>query len=582
MHFRIWPVILIVALGFAAYANSFNNKFIRDDFILVKSNPQITSASGVMRYFTGRAAIGGRQKWSSYRPFQMLTYALDHFVWKLDVRGCHFTNTALHILVALALYGFINILYGDRILSLFAGALFVVNPLHTEAVTYISGRADSLSALFMLLSFILYIKFCRLKRGGIYALMLACYALAVLSRENSMVLLPLLLLYHYVFRKKFEARAFFPLLGIAALYGLLRATVLKSLFADVAYSSGLVVRIPGFFVAIANYARLLVLPFDLHTSYGLGLFRFSDPAAISGVLITAGLLIWAFRKRHAKAPVFFSVCWFFIALLPQSNLYPINAFMAEHWLYLPSVGFFLVVAWFPASLYRRKSSKTFSLVLMAALLAFYVFLTRRQNEYWREPLAFYARTLKYAPDDYGEHVNLGLTYAGMGEMEKARSSFEKALALNPKYADAHYNLGKLQYERGEKEKAIASFRKTTELNPVHAEAHHNLGNAYHDAGRTEEAIDQYEKVIRINPYYADAYYALGNAYYAAGNREKASGFYEKALEINPGDGEVCYNLAVLYYQKKQYARAIKYCDRAARLGFEVDPKLFRLLSLFRK
>jgi len=579
---KLTAVILIIILGFVCYGNSLDGKFIRDDQALIKNNTLIRSASGVLSYFTGASALGARQKWGSYRPLQMITYALDYSLWKLDVKGYHLTNTILHILAALAIYWFVYFLFGDPLLSLFTGVLFVANPLHTEAVTYMSGRADSLALLFMLLSFIFYIKYIHAGGAGIFVLILLSYALALLSRENSLILPALLLLYHYTFKKKFKPIAFFSISALAFIYGLARLTALRSLSSDIVNTSTLLQRIPGFFVAITNYSRLLLLPLNLHTGYMPTLFKPGDPRMLVGLLIMVILLVYAFRKRRGDSPAFFSILWFFIALAPVSNLYPINAYMSEHWLYTPSIGFFLVLAGWIRSLYGKKGYKTLAFIIIISLTSFYSYLTIRQNDYWKEPLLFYKRTIEYAPGNYGEHVNLGLEYSHIGKKNEAEIAFKRALAINPRYADAHYNLGKLECDRGEKKKALASFKKAVEFNPRHPEAHHNLGNAYNDLGEKVLAVASYKKVIEINPRYADSYYALGNIYYEAGNRGKAIGMYRKVVEINPYDAEVLYNLAVAYYYEKRYRLAVRYCDRALALGYRASPKLLELLKPFRK
>ncbi|PIP04947.1 MAG: hypothetical protein COX52_14660, partial [Syntrophobacterales bacterium CG23_combo_of_CG06-09_8_20_14_all_48_27] len=161
---------LIIILGFSIYANSMKGKFIRDDESLIRDNIYIKSWSKVLNCFKNDIAAGGRQRWNSYRPFQMLTYMIDYSLWKLDVRGYHLINIILHILTALAIYWFINLIYGDSLLALFTSALFVINPLHVEAVSYISGRADSLSALFLLLCLIFYIKLVGRKNVMLYIL----------------------------------------------------------------------------------------------------------------------------------------------------------------------------------------------------------------------------------------------------------------------------------------------------------------------------------------------------------------------------------------------------------------------------
>ncbi|MFH1867700.1 MAG: hypothetical protein ABH843_01895, partial [Candidatus Omnitrophota bacterium] len=103
-------LILIVILGIAAYANSINGEFVWDDESIVEKNVYITSVSHIPDIFA-KDISGYGEKSRSYRPVQMLTYMLDHSIWKLDVRGYHITNIILHILAALSIYWLINILY---------------------------------------------------------------------------------------------------------------------------------------------------------------------------------------------------------------------------------------------------------------------------------------------------------------------------------------------------------------------------------------------------------------------------------------------------------------------------------------
>ena len=165
---------------------------------------------------------------------------------------------------------------------------------------------------------------------------------------------------------------------MAFIYIVLRLTVLRFLLPHISRSTTLFQRIPGFFVAITNYIRLLFLPLNLHMEYGAKLFYLTNPQAIIGILILSSLLIYAFRIRNSKL-TFFSISWFFVALLPLSNLYPINAYMAEHWLYLPSIGFFLLLSQGLNYLYTNKNLKVFTAILTITLLIFYSSLTIKQN-----------------------------------------------------------------------------------------------------------------------------------------------------------------------------------------------------------
>jgi len=545
-------IVIIIILGFAVYGNSLNGEFILDDTYLIKDNTYIKSWSNVSNIFSKDIAAGTALKTNFYRPFQTITLIADYSLWGLNAKGYHLTNIFLHILAALTIYWLINILYKDSALSLFTGILFITHPVHTEAIAYISGRADPSAALFMILCFIFYIKYFDSERPVHYILMLSSYILALLSRESSLILPVLILFYHHTSsggKNKIKIKEFTPILIIAFIYVLLRITILKSLLSNVLYPTALFQRIPGFFVAIINYIRLMLLPFNLHMEYGNELFSMTNPKAILGILTSSFLLFYAFRKRASDNLIFFSICWFFIALLPQSNIYPINAYMAEHWLYLPSIGFFLVLAKGLNYIYRKKGLRVIAAVFIICLSVFYSYLTVKQNYYWREPLTFYKRTLEYAPDNAKMVNNLAHLYYDIGKKEEAIIMFKKAIEINPHFAEAYNNLGIIYYyDKNNSEEAIALFKEAVENNPDFAGAYNNLGIVYKNIGKIEEAIASHKKAIEINPDYATAHY----------------------------------DLSLLYFHEKQYFLAVKYCDRAIELGYEAHPGFLEMLKPYRR
>ncbi|KPK42993.1 MAG: hypothetical protein AMJ78_00005, partial [Omnitrophica WOR_2 bacterium SM23_29] len=280
-------IALIIILGFVAYGNSLNGELLWDDHYLVKKNLFIKNPAYLPNIFTENIGAGGKGRFSFYRPLQILTYMVDYSLWELNAMGYHLTNTLLHILVAIGIYWLINVLCSDNLLSLFTALLFVVHPVHTEAVTYISGRADSLVAILMLLCIIFYIKNINKGNLALYAVMVLSYILALLSRENSLILPVLILLYHYAFKMRIKPKLFLPLLGLACLYIVLRVGVFRFMLPHEGCPYTTLQRIPGFFVAITNYSRLLLLPFDLHMEYGLKYFTLSNPKALLGAAILA-------------------------------------------------------------------------------------------------------------------------------------------------------------------------------------------------------------------------------------------------------------------------------------------------------
>ena len=593
-------ILLIIVLGFARYLNSMEGQFVWDDTYLVKNNIYIKSWGHISSIFTKDIAAGAQTQSNFYRPIQTLTYMFDHSIWGLDVRGYHLTNIFLHLLAAACVYWFITLLFANPKLSLVSSVLFVVHPVMTEAVCYISGRADLLAGVFMLLSIIYYIKSLRTKRAIPYIIALVSYAAALLSRESPLMMPVLLLVYHYAFKEKFDLRRFLPIAGIAVLYCILRFTHFNALLPHTIIDTTIFQRAPGFFVAFTEYLRLLILPIGLHMEYGNGLFNLLYPKAIFGLFAFAAILVYAFKNK-ASSLIFFSVTWFILTLLPQSNLYPINAYMAEHWLYMPSIGFFILLASGLERLYIKERYRRLAVAGAVSLTLFFSYLTVMQNTTWRDPIAFYERTLRYAPESFRAHNSLGIKYDEMGDRERAIASYrkaieynsyfiypyhnlatayaskgdtkeairwyEKAIEISPNFGGTYFNLGNLYSRAGKSDEAIQAYREALKRYPEYVEAHFNLGNSYKAAARYEEAIDAYTKAIRLDPKNTGAHNNLGNTYNAMGRPKEAIDSYRRAIEIDPNAPDAYNNLGALYSYIGQENDAISMFNKA----IEKDP-----------
>ncbi|MBN3038083.1 MAG: tetratricopeptide repeat protein [Candidatus Omnitrophica bacterium] len=561
----IIALVSIAVLGFIVYGNSLNGPFIWDDEVLVRDNVYIRSYTHLKSVFTKDIAEGSGKNYGFYRPFQMLTYMFDHALWKLNPRGYHLSNILLHILAGLAVFWLVSLLWDDFITSYLASLFFIVHPLHTEAVTYISGRSDSLSLLFMLLSIIFYIKNSSAKNTKFYVLMLLSYVFALLSRENVLVLPLLLLLYHYSFQKKLHKKEFFTISGLALVYITLRFTLFHFLLAHLAVETTLAQRIPGFFAAFFSYLKLIVLPFDLHMEYTDKLFSWQDPKVLAGITMMVAAFVYAFRVRKRDKFNFFCVAWFMITLLPQANLYPINAYMAEHWLYVPSIGFFLIIARELSVLFAAKKGRFIAIPMAIAFLVFYSSLTIRQNHYWNSPVIFYKTILEYSMDSAKTYNNLGERYLRDGQIDKALGAFKKAIDLNPDYAEVYNNLGNVYYASGRFEDAITSFNRAIDKKPAYAKAYYNLGRAYQQIGRDKAARDSYNKALSLNPNYINAYINLGFLYFKSRDYDQAIAALKAAIKVDPGCVSAYNNLGNIYNHLGNTDQAIAAYEKAAKL-----------------
>ncbi|MFC1699264.1 tetratricopeptide repeat protein [Candidatus Omnitrophota bacterium] len=592
-------IALIIVFGLGLYANSLNGRFILDDQALIKDNAYIKRFSYIPQVFRENLGQAAGIKSRAYRPMQMLSYMLDYSLYRLDVRGYHLSNVIIHILAAVSLFWLLALLTKNQLLAFGVSILFVVHPIHNSVVAYISGRADGLAVLFIFLTFITYLKLDQQKAKAGYIIMLLSYILALLSKENSLVFPLLLLVYHYTFQEKLKLSRFCPLLLIAVAYILLRLTFAQDLLSFSSGTSTLVQRIPGFFVAVTSYLKLLFLPLNLHLEYGDKLFKLFQPQAILGLSLLILLLGYAAKIRKQNKLISFAIFWFFIALLPCANLYYINAYMAENWLYLPAIGFFLILARVCALYGQTSLFRVPAIILAAGAVVFYSVLTVQQNSYWSDPEVFYQRTIKYAPSspraynglglikraqgkgkqalalfktaikvdptDPNGYNNLGLTYRDVGRTDKAIELYRQAIQLDPNYLKTYNNLALIYHSQGEHQQAIELYQQAIELNPNYDKVFYNLANIYYDLGKIEKAADLYQQAIQINPDYAQAYYNLGLSLRALGRPEDAIQLYQQAIRLKPDYAQAYINLAIEYQALGKGDQAMALLEKATQL-----------------
>ena len=488
---RYLAIILIIIAGIAVYTNSFKNEFVWDDEWIVGVNPQIRSFALLPKVFsTGLFQAYGVGEGSFYRPMQVLTYMVDYKLWQLRPFGYHLTNIALHILCALLLFAIVNTLVGDVRPAFIASLLFVVHPIHTQAVTYISGRADPLSVVFVLASL-----FCFIKNKRIASF--AFFIFALLTKEAAAILPFFLALYLFSFKKMGTVpirglspfSSIIPFFAVIGVYAILRQTALNFSEGSFLAATPLALRLLTACKNVFAYLGLLIAPVGLHMSRRVvfveSLLDFKVLSSLAGLALIG---LWMFRMRKKSPVMFFFAGWFFIGIIPVSNIVPLNATLAEHWAYLPSMGLFALVG-----IGCARLGGPVVLFLVTACVIFYGFLTMERNKDWRNPLSIYTATKKYVPGNFRLRNNLGRLYFHKGMLDEAIGEYEASLLIQPLYAQAHSNLGVAYAAQGRHEEAIAEYKRALELDRRLLKTYRNMADAYMKIGREKEAREIYEK-----------------------------------------------------------------------------------------
>jgi len=565
---NFWALAIITVFGFICYANSLLNHFVYDDLLLIQENRLLRNWGNILEIFQTQLLYGAN-KWSPfYRPLQNLSYLIEFQIWGLAPWGYHLTNTLLHLLNSWLVYGLILKLCSNGKAAFLAGLFFVIHPINVEAVTYISSRANLLASFFLLLSFWLYLR--PSKAGSLIS-----FIFALLAKEFVLIFPALVFLYEVCYGKKRKGKLhlkntlwkLIPYFAVSFIYIVLRLTYLnfEPHSSTTLSTLSLLERSLGFLKAFAVYIKLLILPFPLHMERSLIVPNsIWDPLLLLSLLILAlwtGILL---KYRHSSHILFFSF-WFFLSLFPVSNLYPINASLAEAWLYEPSFGWFALIGLLGSYLWERKR---FFLSFFLVAFLFYSFLTFQQNKYWQDEYTFYTHTLKFSPMSARIHQNLATWHKKEGDYEKAVSYYAKAIRINPQFAEAYNNLGVLFISSKDYDNALPLIQKAIQLEPTNSVPYHNLGKTYLMQKKFNLSKKAFQEAIKLYPYSAESHMGLGVIFINEKNPKEAKLHLIKALRSDLQSPEFYLNLGDMFF----YLNEFDFAKKAWEKTLKFDPQ----------
>lgn len=577
------------AAALVVYVNCLGHSFVWDDQYLVVDNPQIKDWRRVASLFVSDL-FPPVQPSGYYRPLQALTNLADYHVWGLLPAGFHLTNILLHAAAALMFYAVVVVLLRNPHAALLAALLFAVHPLHTEAIAYVAGRSDPLAAVFLLAAVLGFV-FHRRGAGTLWLIAsITCFALALLAREASLVLILLLPLIDANERRLRDepvsglrsARSVVPYVAVLIAYVLVRRAVIAApALIGPPGDTPVGLRLLTMMNAFAQYCALLLVPVNLHMERTVTVATsLAYPAGVVGLVLLLSLIAAAVYARRAAWPVTLGIAWFLITLIPVANLWPLATFMAEHWLYVPSMGVFLLIGWTLDRVLPMRQQRT---ALAVTLLACTVLgaATIIRNRDWRGPIPLFEATTRSAPHSARAWTNLANAYREAGHVDAARSASDRALqaiaAAPPRVTrgprqEAHEIalLANIEQQNGRFAEAEARYRAALALDASLPSAWNNLGLALNGLGRPQEAADAFLAAIRLYPDFAAAHSNLGNVRFRRGELERAQADYQAALRLNPEYAEAYNNLGSVSFRLGDAAGAAAAYREALKLKPELD------------
>ncbi len=577
-------IAVLILLSALCYGNSLFNAFVYDDGQQIVQNPYVKSWHYLPQIFTTTvwSFVGAAGTTNYYRPLMTFTFLVLWQAFKDIPFGFHLFNVTLNAAVVVLVFVAGRQLFHDRRVAWVAAALFAIHPVHTEVVDWIAAVPELEVTFFVLLTFLFFTQLDKSSRKFQVATV-ASFALALLCKEPALMFAPLAIAFEHFVRAdnggtSFVAnmKRYVPLSVVAAAYLLLRVALFGKLapvlqhpkitWPQTLYSA---------LALVAGYTKYLFWPAPLSAFH---VFHSSvspwelPVLAGMGVFLTAVALMFYLHKRAPAAA--FCILWMGITIAPVLNArWMASNVFAERYLYLPSVGFCWLVAWYAVRLWdRSRANASWPRGILAAAAIVIVLLavlsTVRRNPIWGDDMTLYTRTLQtdpeaavirsnraslyfdamqydkalpewqlalaQKPDNVVTMNALGILYTRLGRNDDAEAIFEQAIAAKPLWGDSHFNHALLLQKTGHLPQALVEFTAGVTLSPLSAPAHRWYGEALLENNQRDEAVAQFKQAIELDAT-LESMHDLSELYILQGRNADAEPVIRRILAQFPYD-----------------------------------------------
>lgn len=512
-------ILLITFLTLLAFSDILQNGFLIDDEMFIKDWSQAHSLSNLPDLLQGNVPDIHK---GVYRPIRSVLYAVYWQLWGANPVGYHLHSIAVHLVVTLLVFLIIRRILRSEIAAFAGGLLFGLHPVHTEAITYISASMEVTGAVFFFAAFYFYIRLRQEKSPPMFYVLCSMFFsfLAFFTYEMTLTLPVLLLLYEVIinYQSKIKnlihnSKFLIPYFVLAILYFIVRFA------AGTGISRGEYLGYSFYHTQLTmvkvyvKYLWLLVNPtqisyihelasgfesFMTHHSniYSILSQSIFDLDILASIGILAGLVFIAFKFWKKQTIISFSILWFFISLLPVSYLFPQGIAIADKYLYIPSFGFVLVLAYLISKFQLRGQTWTskFQILIIVAIAVSYGYLTFQRNRDWHDPITFWTRVVSQHPRSALGYYSLGVYYSEIEEQEQAEEAYKKTIEIQPNFWEAHQNLANIYKNQGDLRSAYEHYQQVLTYNQEFLPAQENIKMI---VGSTWQVIEVDHMVLRF-------------------------------------------------------------------------------------
>lgn len=593
---------LVFILPFCLYINTVVNDFALDDVAVIQQNK--FTKQGIAGIDDMLLTFYWQGYWDAnaglYRPLSLITFAIEYQLFGENPHVFHFVNIVLYSLICFLLFIVLQKLLNsyNLLIPLLTTLFFAAHPLHTEVVANIKSRDELLSVMFFLLSLLQLLKFTNNGRLKTLVVSLVCYFFSLFSKEGAMVYLgifPLTLFFFTSYSVKRVAKLCSLYLLPAILFFALHTYVISNAPTpkiNYTYWDNALVAAEGLsrlataLYIMGKYLIMLFYPHPLSYDYSFNQIpatTFGNIQVLVSIAAIAALFFVAIRGIKNKSIISYGIFFFFITIALVSNIFMlIGATMADRFLFVPSLGFCLILAFLLTKVLRGESKKpllSFKVLfknnsklflITGIIISLYSFKTISRNRDWKNNFTLFEKDVNAAPGSSRTQYNYGTELLNLYNktdeqdtltrnrlLNRCISYLETSAKIDTNAHQSFLNLASAYYQKKDYQKSIYYAQQNLRVNPLEAKAHSVLGNAYYRLNQFDKSIYHLNLAIEKNYFSDDTYIFLGGSYFGKEDFPKAIAAFNKALELKPGSIDAYINLGAAYGSIKDYENAIK-------------------------
>jgi len=585
-----WYPWIILGLALLAYINTTTHDLVSDDIAAIQGNPLVAQMD-VRRIFSTSIWYPNPKLSDLYRPITVLSYALNYAAGGFHPAGYHLVNIVLHalnsLLVFLLLKRFLQLRYAGA-----AALIFALHPLHSEAVAWVTGRAELLACFFMLSAWLVSLPDKDQKSTWLRTVLSsALYLLALLSKESALVLLPVIWCFRIIksqierdsnsllairWRDIFRVSDAGFAVSIAVMLSM-RVGMLGQIGPKTADTvpfvenplafTGTWARILTSFKLLAFYLWKMVWPVRLSADYSynqIPTFYLSDFWSwVSFIVI--GLCVWLAARTGLSSWIFGGLISSLAAFTLTSNfLFPTGTMFAERLAYFPLLGFSTALA---VALYHPRVTEILpasGTVALSVILALFFARTVLRNPDWASSYTLYKSMARTSPQSAKAHALAGLEESGRNP-GLARSHFQDALRVYPKYEQARLGLAQADINTRNFPAAEKTLQEALRQNPSSLEALQALAFSYRASGKHQQALEITDRILARESNNSFALAQRAMALEGLKRNNEAVPAYQSAIASGADSAELHNHLGVLYLQSRQWRPALEQFLAAEKL-----------------